>query len=77
MICVKFKSSRNFSIEVFVVCEGYSFFEGFDYKDLYKFLERVSSRLVDMDCFSVWFEGFSKFIVFFLVCGDLSGYDVD
>lgn len=75
--CAKPKSSRNSSIEAFVVCEGYSPPEGFDHKDLYRLLERASSRFVDLDCSSAWLEGSSKLIVPFLACGDLSGYDAD
>lgn len=75
--CAKPKSSRNSSIEAFVVCEGYNPPPGFNYKDLYKLLERASSGYSDLDCSSAWLEGSSKLIVPFLACGDLSGYDAD
>ena len=60
-----------------MVCEGYSPPEGFDYKDLYKLLEKAGGRSVDLDCSSAWLEGPSKLILPFLACGDLSGYDAD
>ncbi len=75
--CAKPKSSRNSSIEAFVVCEGYLPPEGFDHKDLYRLLERASSQSGGLDCASSWLEGPSKLIVPFLACGDLRGFDAD
>ncbi|XP_078181867.1 S-adenosyl-L-methionine-dependent methyltransferases superfamily protein isoform X1 [Carex rostrata] len=76
------KSSRNSSIEAFVVCEKYSPPEGFDEKDLYHLLEKVgtpsgSSDVSGSDCRSGWLEGANKVYIPFLACGDLSGYDSD
>ncbi|XP_042433821.1 putative tRNA (cytidine(32)/guanosine(34)-2'-O)-methyltransferase isoform X2 [Zingiber officinale] len=64
------KSSRNSSIEAFVVCENYSPPPGFNERDLYHLLERV-------DCRSGWLEGPNKVYIPFLACGDLNGYDSD
>ncbi|CAM6092935.1 unnamed protein product [Calypogeia fissa] len=75
--CAKPKSSRNSSIEAFVVCQGYSPPEGFNSKDLQKMLESISGKHNDLDCSSSWLEGPNKIIIPFLACGDLSGYDAD
>ncbi|KAJ4750160.1 AdoMet-dependent rRNA methyltransferase spb1 [Rhynchospora pubera] len=74
------KSSRNSSIEAFVVCEKYSPPEGFNEKDLYHLLEKVgtpSGVSNESDCRSGWLEGPNKVYIPFLACGDLSGYDSD
>ncbi|KAF3795578.1 hypothetical protein EJ110_NYTH00183 [Nymphaea thermarum] len=72
------KSSRNSSIEAFVVCENYSPPDGFNPKDLYKLLEKVGSPSGDVsDCSSGWLEGPNKVYIPFLACGDLRGYDSD
>lgn len=71
VLCVKFRSSWNFSIEVFVVCQGYDFFEGF-ILDLSKFL---LDYFYDLDFNQL--DGFICIIVFFVICGDLSFYDLD
>ncbi|KAJ3672541.1 hypothetical protein LUZ60_007262 [Juncus effusus] len=73
------KSSRNSSIEAFVVCEKYKAPAGFDEKDLHRLLEKVGSPcgLNDFDCRSGWLEGGNKVYIPFLACGDLSGYDSD
>ncbi|KAL3839418.1 hypothetical protein ACJIZ3_024009 [Penstemon smallii] len=73
------KSSRNSSIEAFVVCENYSPPEGFNEKDLHRLLEKIGSPsgADDLDCSSGWLEGPNKVYIPFLACGDLSGYDSD
>ncbi|KAJ7519116.1 hypothetical protein O6H91_20G023500 [Diphasiastrum complanatum] len=75
--CTKPKSSRNSSIEAFVVCEGYNPPEGFEPRQLYNLLERASGAYSDLDCCSSWLEGPNKIMIPFLACGDLSGYDAD
>ncbi|KAK4392298.1 putative tRNA (cytidine(32)/guanosine(34)-2'-O)-methyltransferase [Sesamum angolense] len=73
------KSSRNSSIEAFVVCENYSPPEGFNQKDLHRLLEKIGSPsgADDLDCSSGWLEGPNKVYIPFLACGDLNGYDSD
>ncbi|XP_073297920.1 uncharacterized protein [Primulina huaijiensis] len=74
------KSSRNSSIEAFVVCENYSPPEGFNEKDLHRLLEKIGSPSGagdDIDCSSGWLEGPNKVYIPFLACGDLSGFDSD
>ncbi|XP_051130701.1 putative tRNA (cytidine(32)/guanosine(34)-2'-O)-methyltransferase [Andrographis paniculata] len=76
------KSSRNSSIEAFVVCVNYSPPEGFREEDLYRLLEKVGSPsgILDddhQDCSSAWLEGPNKVYIPFLACGDLAGYDSD
>ncbi|KAG8546994.1 hypothetical protein GDO81_029353 [Engystomops pustulosus] len=69
--CAKPRSSRNSSIEAFVVCQGYSPPEGYK--------PNMSNPLLD-HCYDVDFnqlEGPNRVIVPFLACGDLSAYDSD
>ncbi|KAJ1095583.1 hypothetical protein NDU88_000742 [Pleurodeles waltl] len=69
--CAKPRSSRNSSIEAFVVCRGYSPPEGY--------VPNMSNPLLD-HCYDVDFnqlEGPNRVIVPFLACGDLSAYDSD
>ncbi|XP_069503653.1 tRNA (cytidine(32)/guanosine(34)-2'-O)-methyltransferase [Ambystoma mexicanum] len=69
--CAKPRSSRNSSIEAFVVCRGYSPPEGY--------VPTMSNPLLD-HCYDVDFnqlEGPNRVIVPFLACGDLSAYDSD
>ncbi|XP_038638068.1 putative tRNA (cytidine(32)/guanosine(34)-2'-O)-methyltransferase [Scyliorhinus canicula] len=69
--CAKPRSSRNSSIEAFVVCRGYSPPEGY--------VPNMSNPLLD-HCYDVDFnqlEGPNRLIVPFLACGDLSAYDSD
>uniref|UniRef100_H3ANP9 Putative tRNA (cytidine(32)/guanosine(34)-2'-O)-methyltransferase n=1 Tax=Latimeria chalumnae TaxID=7897 RepID=H3ANP9_LATCH len=69
--CAKPRSSRNSSIEAFVVCQGYSPPEGY--------IPNMSNPLLDY-CYDVDFnqlEGPNRVIVPFLACGDLSAYDSD
>ncbi|KAK3783302.1 hypothetical protein RRG08_033237 [Elysia crispata] len=65
------RSSRNSSIEAFVVCQGYSPPEGY--------VPNMSNPLLDQQ-YDVNFnnlEGPNRVIVPFLACGDLSGFDSD
>nr|NP_001016817.1 FtsJ RNA methyltransferase homolog 1 [Xenopus tropicalis]CAJ81745.1 FtsJ homolog 1 (E. coli) [Xenopus tropicalis] len=69
--CAKPRSSRNSSIEAFVVCQGYRPPEGY--------VPNMSNPLLD-HCYDVHFnqlEGPNRVIVPFLACGDLSAYDSD
>ncbi|XP_053328779.1 putative tRNA (cytidine(32)/guanosine(34)-2'-O)-methyltransferase [Spea bombifrons] len=69
--CAKPRSSRNSSIESFVVCQGYCPPEGY--------IPNMSNPLLD-HCYDVDFnqlEGPNRVIVPFLACGDLSAYDSD
>ncbi|XP_059149948.1 putative tRNA (cytidine(32)/guanosine(34)-2'-O)-methyltransferase [Physella acuta] len=65
------RSSRNSSIEAFVVCQNYSPPEGY--------IPNMSNPLLDQH-YEVDFkdlEGPNRVIVPFLACGDLSGFDSD
>ncbi|CAL8360306.1 unnamed protein product [Lota lota] len=69
--CAKPRSSRNSSIEAFVVCQNYSPPEGY--------VPNMSNPLLDHS-YDVDFnqlEGPNRIIVPFLACGDLSAYDSD
>ncbi|XP_053552627.1 putative tRNA (cytidine(32)/guanosine(34)-2'-O)-methyltransferase [Bombina bombina] len=69
--CAKPRSSRNSSIEAFVVCQGYCPPDGY--------VPNMSNPLLD-HCYDVDFnqlEGPNRVIVPFLACGDLSAYDSD
>ncbi|KAL2099764.1 hypothetical protein ACEWY4_004158 [Coilia grayii] len=69
--CSKPRSSRNSSIEAFVVCQNYSPPEGY--------VPNMSNPLLDHS-YDVDFnqlEGPNRIIVPFLACGDLSGFDSD
>ncbi|XP_059805493.1 putative tRNA (cytidine(32)/guanosine(34)-2'-O)-methyltransferase isoform X2 [Hypanus sabinus] len=69
--CAKPRSSRNSSIEAFVVCRGYAPPPGY--------VPNMSNPLLD-HCYDVDFnqlEGANRVIVPFLACGDLSAYDSD
>lgn len=69
--CAKPPSSRNSSIEAFVVCQNYSPPEGY--------VPNMSNPLLDHS-YDVDFnqlEGPNRVIVPFLACGDLSGFDSD
>ena len=68
--CCKPKSSRNSSMEAFVVCRGFSVPEGFDVNQFSLSLSGVYTP----DQFHSQREAE---IVPFLACGDLSGYDSD
>ncbi|XP_013882169.1 tRNA (cytidine(32)/guanosine(34)-2'-O)-methyltransferase [Austrofundulus limnaeus] len=69
--CAKPRSSRNSSIEAFVVCQNYSPPEGY--------VPNMSNPLLDQS-YDVDFnqiEGPNRIIVPFLACGDLSAFDSD
>uniref|UniRef100_A0A667ZZ17 Putative tRNA (cytidine(32)/guanosine(34)-2'-O)-methyltransferase n=1 Tax=Myripristis murdjan TaxID=586833 RepID=A0A667ZZ17_9TELE len=69
--CAKPRSSRNSSIEAFVVCQSYSPPEGY--------VPNMSNPLLD-HCYDVDFnqlEGPNRVVVPFLACGDLSAFDSD
>ncbi|XP_074654901.1 tRNA (cytidine(32)/guanosine(34)-2'-O)-methyltransferase-like [Tubulanus polymorphus] len=65
------RSSRNSSIEAFVVCQNYSPPEGY--------VPNMSNPLLDnhYDADFNQLEGVNRVIVPFLACGDLSAYDSD
>lgn len=66
------KSSRNSSIEAFVVCQHYTQPEGFCPEDLQRLMQGAShSYFTDQS------ETSRRLIVPFLACGDLSGWDAD
>ncbi|CAH1772758.1 unnamed protein product [Owenia fusiformis] len=69
--CAKPRSSRNSSIEAFVVCQNYSPPEGY--------VPNMSNPLLDhhYDVDFNQLEGVNRVIVPFLACGDLSAYDSD
>lgn len=64
------RSSRNSSIEAFVVCENYTPPEGY--------IPNMMNPLLDLnyDAFNQ-LEGPNRYIVPFVACGDLSAYDSD
>ena len=64
------RSSRNSSIEAFVVCEGYNPPPGYIPSMVNPLLDHTYT---DFDSL----EGPNRFIVPFLACGDLSAYDAD
>ena len=64
------RSSRNSSIESFVVCQGYSPPPGYVPTMVNPLLDHTYT---DFDSL----EGPNRFIVPFLACGDLSAYDSD
>ncbi|TRY97928.1 hypothetical protein DNTS_034149 [Danionella cerebrum] len=69
--CAKPRSSRNSSIEAFVVCQNYTPPEGY--------IPNMSNPLLDHS-YDVDFnqlEGPNRIIVPFLACGDLSAFDSD
>ncbi|NWT80987.1 TRM7 methyltransferase, partial [Lanius ludovicianus] len=69
--CAKPRSSRNSSIEAFVVCRGYNPPEGF--------VPTMDNPLLDPDAGLALSQlsGPSRVIVPFVACGDLSAYDPD
>ena len=64
------RSSRNSSIESFVVCQGYSQPPGYIPTMVNPLLDHTYT---DFDSL----EGPNRYIVPFLACGDLSAYDAD
>eukprot|EP00873_Tetraselmis_striata_P045961 jgi/Tetstr1/466225/TSEL_010782.t1 len=74
--CAKPRSSRNSSIEAFVVCQGYAPPEGFHPSQLRALLEGVTEEeaaALDSGAGSGGHPG----LVPFVACGDLSGWDAD
>eukprot|EP00935_MAST-01C_sp_MAST-1C-sp1_P000165 g165.t1 len=68
--CSKPKSSRNSSIEAFVVCKGFSLPAGYEPSMLTPMLDQKYGAQNQMN-------GHGRVIVPFLACGDLSGFDAD
>lgn len=66
------KSSRNSSIEAFVVCQHYTKPEGFCPEDLQRLMQGASHAY-----FTSQSEASRRLIVPFIACGDLSGWDAD
>jgi len=64
------KSSRNSSIEAFVVCQNYSPPEGFTPEDLQRYLQASSAAAAELN-------DTERETVPFVACGDLSGWDAD
>lgn len=64
------KSSRNSSIESFVVCKDYNPPEGFDPTNFTPYLNQQYDNFDQL-------AGVNRVIVPFVVCGDLSAYDSD
>jgi len=64
------RSSRNSSIESFVVCQGYSQPPGYVPTMINPLLDHTYTDFDQL-------EGPNRFIVPFLACGDLSAYDAD
>lgn len=78
--CAKPKSSRNSSIEAFVVCQGYRPPEGFEPGALRRVLEQRAGGMLREDAGSAMAGVMSwpnDVVVPFMACGDLSGYDAD
>lgn len=71
VIVTKPPSSRNSSIESFVVCGGYSPAEGLDPHALTSFLSMWPACDVDE------LRGVNRTLVPFVACGDVSGWDAD
>ncbi|KAF7721866.1 putative tRNA (cytidine(32)/guanosine(34)-2'-O)-methyltransferase [Apophysomyces ossiformis] len=68
--CSKPRSSRNSSIEAFIVCQGYQPPEGYT--------PTMVNPLLDMHYDGMnEFVGPNRTIVPFIACGDLNGYDAD
>lgn len=77
--CAKPKSSRNSSIEAFVVCQGYRPPACFSPPALRALLHarRPGDKGDNGDCVSSDLDGPNRLFIPFLACGDLSGYDAD
>ncbi|KAJ1658667.1 tRNA (uridine-2'-O-)-methyltransferase trm7 [Dispira simplex] len=71
VVCAKPRSSRNSSIESFIVCQDYAPPEGY--------VPTMASPLLDFsyDETSNPLTGLNRVIVPFVACGDLSGFDSD
>lgn len=73
VMCCKPKSSRNSSLEAFVVCKGFSLPSSEDF-DVSRFVEYLGGNCDESNALITNFE---KQNVPFVHCGDLSGYDSD
>lgn len=71
VVVTKPPSSRNSSIESFVVCRNYSPAEGLDPRALTFFLNAWPMCIVDK------LRGVNRTLVPFVACGDVSGWDAD
>ena len=69
--CAKPRSSRNSSIEAFVVCQGYN--PPADFKP--SLLDPLLDHGYDSE--SATLDGSNAVVVPFVACGDLSGFDAD
>ncbi|KAI4466512.1 ribosomal rna methyltransferase [Holotrichia oblita] len=67
---VKPRSSRNSSIEAFVVCKNYKPEKGFDPAQLTPYLDTKNKDFSSL-------TGINRILIPFLVCGDASAYDSD
>ncbi|RZB40639.1 tRNA (cytidine(32)/guanosine(34)-2'-O)-methyltransferase [Asbolus verrucosus] len=70
VVTVKPTSSRNSSIEAFVVCRKYKPPQDFDPKLITPFLDVTNKDFTSL-------PGVNRVIIPFLVCGDISAYDSD
>ncbi|KAL1930356.1 hypothetical protein VTP01DRAFT_10518 [Rhizomucor pusillus] len=68
--CSKPRSSRNSSIEAFIVCQGYKPPEGYKPTMANPLLDMQYDEMNDL-------VGSNREIVPFIACGDLNGYDAD
>ncbi|XP_015602438.1 putative tRNA (cytidine(32)/guanosine(34)-2'-O)-methyltransferase [Cephus cinctus] len=69
--CAKPSSSRNSSIEAFIICKNYSPPEGYVPNELASFLEKYNStKLASL-------TGINRYVIPFVVCGDLDQPDSD
>jgi tRNA (cytidine32/guanosine34-2'-O)-methyltransferase len=68
--CSKPKSSRNSSIEAFVVCKGFCLPDGYTPSMMTPMLDQKYGSKNEA-------SGHGRVIVPFLACGDLSGFDAD
>ena len=75
--CAKPKSSRNSSVEAFVVCQDFRPPEGFDPKNLRVILEERARGLLADDVDLGLMSWPDECVVPFVACGDLNGYDAD
>jgi hypothetical protein len=76
--CAKPRSSRNSSIEAFVVCESYNPPADFDPSLLNPMLDHGYDDTMDGSAVGPSrLTGANKILVPFVACGDLSGFDAD
>ena len=70
VVCAKPRSSRDSSIEAFVVCRQYNPPEGYQPTMIDPFVDPTPAFFREL-------EGMNRKVVPFIACGDLSGYDAD